>query len=216
MPRARKFIETHWLFYAFQGVISILFGAYLLFTNITAISTLTGIIGVSLLCLGVIEVFSIMYRKHYGKSLILSIALSVFEVVIAFILLFMQDYNMAWILSLLAIYTIVRGVLEIVLGFSAITDKTDRFMWISCGVCGAIIGIVILNSGGFADQTTFIRFFSAYMMIYGVTNLIYGVHNKNELAEQKEARKIARAAVLANRKSRKQKRQLKRKRKSIK
>ena len=216
MPRARKFIETHWLFYAFQGVISILFGAYLLFTNITAISTLTGIIGVSLLCLGVIEVFSIMYRKHYGKSLILSIALSVFEVVIAFILLFMQDYNMAWILSLLAIYTIVRGVLEIVLGFSAITDKTDRFMWISCGVCGAIIGVVILNSGGFADQTTFIRFFSAYMMIYGVTNLIYGVHNKNELAEQKEARKIARAAVLANRKSRKQKRQLKRKRKSIK
>ena len=216
MPRARKFIETHWLFYAFQGVISILFGAYLLFTNITAISTLTGIIGVSLLCLGVIEVFSIMYRRHYGKSLILSIALSVFEVVIAFMLLFMQDYNMAWILSLLAIYTIVRGVLEIVLGFSAITDKTDRFMWISCGVCGAIIGIVILNSGGFADQTTFIRFFSAYMMIYGVTNLIYGVHNKNELAEQKEARKIARAAVLANRKSRKQKRQLKRKRKSIK
>ena len=216
MPRARKFIETHWLFYAFQGVISILFGAYLLFTNITAISTLTGIIGVSLLCLGVIEVFSIMYRKHYGKSLILSIALSVFEVVIAFMLLFMQDYNMAWILSLLAIYTIVRGVLEIVLGFSAITDKTDRFMWISCGVCGAIIGIVILNSGGFADQTTSIRFFSAYMMIYGVTNLIYGVHNKNELAEQKEARKIARAAVLANRKSRKQKRQLKRKRKSIK
>ena len=212
MPRARKFIETHWLFYAFQGVISILFGAYLLFTNITAISTLTGIIGVSLLCLGVIEVFSIMYRKHYGKSLILSIALSVFEVVIAFILLFMQDYNMAWILSLLAIYTIVRGVLEIVLGFSAITDKTDRFMWISCGVCGAIIGIVILNSGGFADQTTFIRFFSAYMMIYGVTNLIYGVHNRNELAEQREARRIARAAVLANRNSRKQKRQTKRKR----
>jgi len=127
-------------------------------------------------------------------------------------LLFTQDYNMAWALTILAIYTIGRGVLEILLAFTAIADKTDRFMWLTCGICGAIIGVVILNSGGFSDQTTFVRFFSAYMMIYGVTNLIYGVHNRNELAEQKEARRIARAAVLANRNSRKQKRQTKRKR----
>lgn len=211
MPRARRFIETHWLFYAFQGAVSIIFGAFLLFTTVTSVPTLTAIIGVSLLCLGVIEVFSILYRKHYGKSLALSLILAVSEVVIALLLLFMQDYNMAWALTLLAIYTIGRGVLEILLAFTAVTDKTDRFMWATCGICGAIIGIVILNSGGFSDQTTFIRFFSAYMMVYGVTNLIYGVHNRNELAEQKEARRIARAAVLANRKSRKQKRQNKRK-----
>ena len=213
MGKARRFIETHWLFYALQGVASILFGAYLLFTNVTAISSLTATIGTALLCLGVIEIFSLLYRRHYGKSLSLSLILAASEVIIAFMLLFTQDYNMAWALTILAIYTIGRGVLEILLAFTAITDKTDRFMWATCGICGAIIGIVILNSGGFADQTTFVRFFSAYMMIYGVTNLIYGVHNRNELAEQKEARKIARAAVLANRNSRKQKRQTKRKRK---
>lgn len=213
MLKARKFIETHWLFYAFQGVISVLFGAYILFTNITNISNLTAIVGTSLLCLGVIETFSIMYRKHYGKSLILSLILAVSEVIIALMLLFLQNENMAWALTLLAIYTIGRGVLELLLAFLAVTDKTDRFMWATCGICGVIIGIVILNSGGFTDQTTFVRFFSAYMMIYGVTNLIYGVHNRNELAEQKEARKIARAAVLANRNSRKQKRESKRKRK---
>jgi len=212
MGKAKRFIETHWLFYAFQGVASVLFGAFLLFTNITVIHSLTAIIGASLLCLGVIEIFSLLYRRHYGKSLTLSLILSVSEVVIAFMLLFTQDYNMAWALTILAIYTIGRGVLEILLAFTAIADKTDRFMWLTCGICGAIIGVVILNSGGFSDQTTFVRFFSAYMMIYGVTNLIYGVHNRNELAEQKEARRIARAAVLANRNSRKQKRQTKRKR----
>ena len=216
MPRIKKFIETHWLFYALQGIISILFGAFLLFTDITEISTLAGIIGASLLCLGVIEVFSFMYRKHYGKSLILSVILSVSEIVITLMLLFMQDYNMAWPLTILAIYTIGRGVIEILLAFLAVTDKTDRFMWATCGICGAVIGVVILNSGGFVDQTTFVRFFSAYMMIYGVTNLIYGVHNRNELVEQKEARKSARQSLLAKRHSRKQKRQTKRKTKRIK
>lgn len=211
MGKAKRFIETHWLFYLFEGVISTVFGAYLLFTNITSISSLSGIIGASLLCLGMVEIFSLLYRKHYGKSLSLSLILAVSEVVIALLLLFMQNYNMAFPLTLLAIYTIGRGVLELLLAFMAVTDKTDRFMWATCGVCGTVIGIVILNSGSFADHTTFVRFFSAYMMIYGVTNMIYGIHNRNELAEQKEARRIARAAVLANRKSRKQKRQTKRK-----
>ena len=211
MARARKFIETHWLFFAFQGIVSILFGAFILFTNITTISSLTGIIGVSLLLLGVIEIFSMIYRKHYGNSLLLSLILSASEIAIAMMLLFTQDYNMAWALTLLAIYTIGRGVLELLLAFTAVTDKTDRFMWGTCGICGAVIGIVILNSGGFLDQTAFTKFFSAYMMIYGVTNLFYGIHNRNELAEQKEARKIARAAALANKNQRKQKRQEKRK-----
>lgn len=211
MVRARRFIETHWLFFAFQGIISILFGAFILFTNITVVQSLVAIIGVSLLCLGVIEIFSMLYRKHYGNSLALSLILAASEVIIAMMLLFTQDYNMAWALTLLAIYTIGRGVLELILAFTAVTDKTDRFMWATCGVCGAIIGIVILNSGGFLDQTAFTKFFSAYMMIYGVTNLFYGIHNRNELAEQKEARKIARAARLANKNQRKQKRQEKRK-----
>lgn len=211
MARARRFIETHWLFFAFQGIISILFGAFILFTNITVVQSLVAIIGVSLLCLGVIEIFSMLYRKHYGNSLALSLILAASEVIIAMMLLFTQDYNMAWALTLLAIYTIGRGVLELILAFTAVTDKTDRFMWVTCGVCGAIIGIVILNSGGFLDQTAFTKFFSAYMMIYGVTNLFYGIHNRNELAEQKEARKIARAARLANKNQRKQKRQEKRK-----
>lgn len=211
MARARRFIETHWLFFAFQGIISVLFGAFILFTNITVVQSLVAIIGVSLLCLGVIEIFSMLYRKHYGNSLALSLILAASEVIIAMMLLFTQDYNMAWALTLLAIYTIGRGVLELILAFTAVTDKTDRFMWATCGVCGAIIGIVILNSGGFLDQTAFTKFFSAYMMIYGVTNLFYGIHNRNELAEQKEARKIARAAKLANKNQRKQKRQEKRK-----
>ena len=166
MARARRFIETHWLFFAFQGIISVLFGAFILFTNITVISSLIAVIGVSLLCLGVIEIFSMLYRKHYGNSLALSLILAASEVIIAMMLLFTQDYNMVWALTLLAIYTIGRGILELILAFTAVTDKTDRFMWVTCGICGVIIGIVILNSGGFLDQTAFTKFFSAYMMIF--------------------------------------------------
>lgn len=187
MPKIKKYIESHWLFYAFQGIASLIFGGYLLFAS-QSVPELTAVVGVSLLCLGVIEAFNLTYRKHYGYSLILSLILAVSEVGIALLLLFTRDNGMVWPLTLTAIYTIGRGVLEIILGFTAMTDKTDRFMWIVCGITGAVIGVAILNSGNFHDQSAFIKFFAAYMMIYGVTNLFYGVHNRNELKEKKEER----------------------------
>ena len=186
MPRIRKYIESHWVIYAFQGIISLLFGAGMLFAGSDSVSSLIAICGITLLSLGIIETFNLLYRKHFGGSLTLSLILAIAEVIVALMLLLTKDYNMVWPLALLAIYTIGRGVLEIILSFTSITDYTDQFMWVVCGICGAIIGVVILNAGAFVDPTTFIKFFGSFMMIYGVTNLFYGIHNRNELAEQKQ------------------------------
>jgi len=42
---------------------------------------------------------------------------------------------------LIAGYTIVRGVLEIMIGLKSVDDKTDKFIWILLGICGAIMGL---------------------------------------------------------------------------
>lgn len=199
MANKRKYIESHWLVYAFQGLISLLFGWFVMFTGLKDLASLTGVVGTTLLCLGVIEFFNLLYRKHYGGSLIISLIMAITEVAIALVMLFTQNREMVFPLVLLAIYTIGRGVLEIFLAFTSLTDKTDKFMWAVCGICGCVIGVVILNSGSFVDTTTFVKFFGTYMMIYGITNLIYGIHNKNELHEQKaqEAREKRLLARLA-------------------
>ena len=189
MSRTRKFIESHWLVFAFQGLISLLFGGFVLFTGIKDLRAFATIIGGTLLVLGVIEIFSLFCRKHFGGSLIISLIMVAAEIIIAALLLFFNQKDMTWQLMLVAIYTILRGVLAIIAAFTSMTDKTDRFMWTVCGICGAVIGIVILNAGGFFDKTAFIKFFGTYMMVYGITNLIYGVHNRNELKEEAHKRK---------------------------
>lgn len=186
MVTKRKYIESHWLVYAFQGVVSLLFGWYVMFTGNQDIFSLVSIVASTLLCLGIIEAFNLLHRKHFGGSLIVSLLMAVSEVAIAMLLFFSLNQNLVWQLVLIAVYTMGRGVLEIILAFTSVTDKTDKFMWIVCGICGSVIGVVILNSGSFVDSTTFVKFFGTYMMIYGITNLIYGIHNKNELKEQIE------------------------------
>ena len=186
MANIRRYIESHWLIYAFQGLVSLLFGWFVMFTGIKDVPSLMAVVGTTLLCLGIIEVFNLLHRKHYGGSLAISLIMAISEIAIAILLLVTLSQDIVWQLVLVAIYTIGRGILEILLAFLAITDKTDKFMWVVCGICGCVIGVVILNSGSFVDSTTFIKFFGTYMMIYGITNLIYGIHNKNELTEQIE------------------------------
>lgn len=199
MSKVRKYVESHWLIYAFQGIISLAFGGYILFAMKESISELAAFVGVALLALGIIEVFNLLYRKHFGGSLVLSLILAVTEVTIALLILFTRDNNMVWPLTLIAIYTIGRGILEIILSFTAMTDQTDRFMWSVCGICACIIGVVILNSGDFVSPTTFLKFFGTYMMIYGITNLFYGIHNRNELVHQREERSKAAKKSAKNR-----------------
>ncbi|MBQ7040697.1 DUF308 domain-containing protein [Candidatus Saccharibacteria bacterium] len=190
--KVKKYIESHWLVFALQGIVGLLFGWFVMFTNIQEVSTLVVISGSTLLALGVIDVANLIYRKRRQQNWGLALMLMFLNLAVGLALLFTKDLNVAWALGLLAGYTIFCGVFEILQGFKSLSDPTDRFMWIVCGICACILGFVVLNSGHFENPTTFIKFFGTYMMIYGITTLIYAVHNKNELAEQKEERRLAR------------------------
>ncbi len=190
--KVRKYIESHWLIFALQGIVGLLFGWFVMFTNIDKVSALVIIAGITLLVLGVIDLANLIYRKRRQQNWGLALILGILNFGIGLALLFTKDLNVAWALSLLAGYTIFCGVFEILLGSKSLSDPTDRFMWIVCGICACILGFVVLNSGHFENPTTFIKFFGTYTMIYGITALIYAVHNKNELAEEKEERRLAR------------------------
>lgn len=184
----RKYIDSHWLVFALQGLISLLFGWFVMFTGLTSTSALVVIASVVLLSLGIIELVNALYRHRRHHGIGFAIAIAIIEIVISLALLFTINQNAIWHLTIIAVYTFLRGIFEILIALSSKIDATDRFIWLICGICGAIIGFVILNSGHF-HTTTFIKFFGSYMMIFGISQLIYGVHNRNERLEQIAERK---------------------------
>jgi len=199
----RKYIESHWLVFAAQGLIGLLFGWYVMFTGVTSLTTLVIIVATTLLALAIIDMLNLINRKRRQDAWVLTLILALIETVFAVGLLVTINNNPAWPMFILAGYTLFRGLFEILIGFKSMTDPTDRFMWVVCGICGCILAFVIMNSGHFLETTTFIRFFGTYMMIYGVTALIYGVHNKNEQKELKETRSAAAKKAAKTRKSKK-------------
>lgn len=184
MTVKKSYIDSHWLVFIFQGLISLLFGWYIMFTPNTDMTTLITVVGTTLLGLGIIEMFNVIYRSRMQHTWQLNLAIAVIEVCVAFLLLFTVHLGTAFQLIVIASYTLARGIFEILIGLKSIDDSTDKFIWLVCGICGAVLGFVVFNSGHFST-TAFLQFFGTYMMIFGVSNLIYGVHNRDQAKEYK-------------------------------
>ncbi len=190
MALKRKYIDSHWLVFIFQGAISLLFGCLTLFTSDKYLSGLVLTSGIFLMSLAIIEFANSLYRTHRREGWLVSLLVAIFDAVFGLALVFLVNEGMVWQLSLVSAYTFFRGIFEIVISFRTTVDPTDRFIWLFCGLAGIVFGLVIFNSGHL-ENIEFMRFFGAYMMILGTSSLIYGVHNREQAIEDREARSLA-------------------------
>lgn len=191
----RKYIDSHWLIFAIKGLIAIGIGGFTLFSPYRSLSSVIAVVGIFLLSFSIIEFINALYRAHQKTGWAVAVALAIIDAVIALALLFTANQDASWHLYLVAAYTFFRGFAEIIAGFRATVDPTDRFTWVFSGMIGAIMGIVILNSNEF-----FIRFFGVYLIILGTCSLFYGVHNRAQKIEDKIARQEAAARGAKTRK----------------
>ena len=187
----RKYIDKHWVVFIMRGALAGLFGLLALFGGMANIESVVAVLSIFLLVMGIVDSISALYNSTKKHGWINSVIDAAVDVVAAVVLLFFARNDLVNSVIVLSVYTIVSGLIDIFHGFISTLDPTDRFIRILAGACGCIIGAVILNAGDF-EMTTFIRFFGAYMLIVGVTSLIYGVHNRAQNIEDKIARKQAR------------------------
>lgn len=190
MSTKLKYIDSHWGIFALQGVVALLFGWFALFTNSSDIQTLVIVVGSVLLSLGIIELLNLLARARTKNTWGVSLVMAILEISAGLALLFTYEQNVAWHLIVIAAYTILRGIFEIILGLKAIDDLTDKFIWILAGVCACIMGVVILNTGHLGT-IPFIKYFGSYMMVFGVVNLIYSVHNNEQGKDYRSEKLVA-------------------------
>jgi len=187
----RKYIDKHWMVFFIRGALAGLFGLLALFGGMADVESVVAVLSIFLLVMGIVDSVSALYNSTRKHGWINSVIDAAVDVVAAVALLFFARNDLVSSVIILSLYTIVSGLIDIFHGFISTVDPTDRFIRILAGACGCIIGAVILNAGNF-EMTTFIRFFGAYMLIVGVTSLIYGAHNRAQNIEDKVARKQAR------------------------
>lgn len=187
----RKYIDKHWIVFVLRSILAGVFGLMLLFGGPADIENVMVEISIFLLVMGIIDSVSALYNSTKKRGWFNSVIDAGIDIVAAVVLLFFAKNNIATSVAILSVYTILSGVIDVFHGFLSTVDPTDRFIRVLAGVCGCVVGIVILNAGSF-EMSFFARFFGVYMLIVGVTSAIYGVHNRSQNIEDKVARRQAR------------------------
>ncbi len=178
-PR-RKYIESHWLIFGIQGIITLLSGWYILFTPSTDTRFIITVIGSVLLALSLVELFNILHRHRRQHSWFVPLGVAILEAAVGITLLITNNLSYELHIAILAGYTLLRSFSSIVVGFMDFKNLTDRFFWVVSGMVGAVIGFVILADPGISD-TMFTKFFGTYLMILGLTHIFYAAHSRDQL-----------------------------------
>lgn len=186
----RRYIDKHWFVFVLRGGLAAGFGLVSLFGALTDLGFTVSVIVIFLLLMGIIDATSALYNSTKKRGWGNSVVDALIDVAAALTLLFVMPGNQVAAMVILAIYTCVSGIIDIIHGFVNTVDPTDRFIRVLAGVIGAITGFVILNAGSLNDLT-FVRFFGAYLLIVGVTSMVYGNHNRAQKIEDQVARKEA-------------------------
>ena len=184
----RRYIDKHWSVFIFRGLMATAFGIITLFGAMTNFEIMISVVSIFLLIMGIVDSISALYASVKKHGWMNSVVDALIDIAAALALLFFAKDNIVVGLVIIAVYTILSGLIDIFHGFLSTVDPTDRFIRVLTGVFGCVMGAVIINAGGF-EMMTFLRFFGAYMLIVGVTSLIYGVHNRSQDIEDKAARK---------------------------
>ena len=184
----RKYIDKHWFIYIIRGALALIVGWFALSGAMNDLPSVVAYLSIFLLVMGIVDSSSALYNSVKKHGWLNSIIDASIDIIAALALLFTNGDNLILQLIIIASYTFASGIIDIVHGFVSTVDPTDRFIRILTGICGTVMGLVILNAGSF-EISIFIRFFGVYLIIVGVTSLIYGAHNRAQEIEDLAARR---------------------------
>ncbi|MDO4526906.1 MAG: DUF308 domain-containing protein [Candidatus Saccharibacteria bacterium] len=184
----RRYIDKHWSVFVVRGALALTFGLVTLFGGISDLEMVISVVGIFLLLMGIVDSVSALYASMQKRGWVVSVIDALIDMGAALSLMFFAKNNIVTGMVVIAVYTLVSGLVDVFHGFLSTVDPTDKFIRILTGSLGCVMGIVIFNSGEF-EITTFLRFFGAYVLLVGVTSMIYGIHNRSQDKEDSVARK---------------------------
>jgi uncharacterized membrane protein HdeD (DUF308 family) len=181
----KQYVETHWWAFFLEGVVAGGFGLFALFNKIEEIHTLAIIVSIVLMFMGVLEIIRSLQAIKSQKDWGLSLVIALIEVAVGAFVLINKEGAVEYLVIAIAAYMIARGIFDCLVALISFTSHIDRFMWVMSGIVGTTLGFVALASGDYGGTSVF-WILGSYMLVFGLTDLIYSVHARFTLKDIEE------------------------------
>ena len=174
--------EKYWLVSVVRGALSLIAGLVLAFCNTRRLNSLTIFVAVGLSALFIVDLLDIFIRKKAKENILPTIVTAAMELILVN-LLFASTFEgltdkIAYGARIvcLAIFAIIYSILTIARGFKNHKVGLNRFIFVVDGLVGVAAGIAML--AGHFYEMTYVLIFGLFLMVDGLTSIIFAVSNK--------------------------------------
>ncbi len=169
---ATRAVKALWWLVLLRGVLAVIFGLYALFAPASALLALVYVYGFYAIMDGVAALF--MGFRHRGTSHWgWHIAQGVVSLVAGVIALFWPGPTILALVLIIAVWSIVLGVTQIVEAFTARRQGSSSWGWmLVSGIVGILFGIVLIASPT-AGALTLLWVIGGFALVFGVVLIVW-------------------------------------------
>jgi uncharacterized membrane protein HdeD (DUF308 family) len=161
-----------WWFVLLRGILAILFGLIALFTPGTALLALVFVFGAYAIIDGITAVATGIRHRNSESHWVWQIVQGVVSVIAGIIAFAWPGVTVLAILYVIAFWSIVSGITEIVESFAMRKRSAGAWGWmLAAGIVGVLFGIVLVIQPG-AALVTLLWFVGTFSIAYGVIILV--------------------------------------------
>jgi uncharacterized membrane protein HdeD (DUF308 family) len=169
---ATRAVKALWWLVLLRGVLAVIFGLFALFAPETALLTLVYVYGFYAIMDGVAAlVVGFRHRStdHWGWH----IAQGVVSLIAGGIALFWPGPTILALVLIIAVWSIVLGVTQIVEAFTARRQGASAWVWpLVSGIVGILFGIVLLASPA-AGALALLWVIAIFALVFGVVLVVW-------------------------------------------
>jgi uncharacterized membrane protein HdeD (DUF308 family) len=169
---ATRAVKALWWLVLLRGVLAVIFGLYALFAPASALLTLVYVYGFYAIMDGVAAlVVGFRHRgtSHWGWHL----AQGVVSLLAGVIALFWPGPTILALVLIIAVWSIVLGVTQIVEAFTARRQRSSSWVWLLVsGIVGILFGIVLISSPA-SGALVLLWVIGGFALVFGVVLIVW-------------------------------------------
>ena len=169
---AAQAVKALWWLVLIRGVLAVLFGLYALFSPAAALLALIFVYGFYAIFDGVAALvvgFRNRGTSHWGWHVVQGVV----SLVAGLIALFWPGPTIFALVIIIAVWSIVLGVTEIVEAFTARRHGSSSWVWLLVGGIVAILFGIVLIVSPTAGALTLLWLIGAFALVFGVVHVVW-------------------------------------------
>lgn len=169
--------RLHWWNVVLRGIIAVVFGIFALAWPGMTLGVLLMIFGIFVFADGIVSIVSAFGSPEGRKHWMILLLVGLSGIAAGFVTFAYPGITTLALLTIIAIWAIVVGVLHLGVAITEPAENTPRWLWGLSGAFSVLFGILLFARPA-AGVMTVVWLIGFYAIIFGFTQIILGLHLK--------------------------------------